>query len=280
MDQGNAHRQQVAGDSKKYVWEEDGLLPNEGSITVEIGGLPIKLDLRFPHERRYALGFLHALRNPQADIDRLLFQRYVRPGDIVLDAGANIGVSAADALACGASHVVCGEPEQSLGVRLRSLEERSQGRLTVWECAFGTQEGRAELQLSRAHNQGHTISQKMISLFPSLFDGTRQDVKITTVDHVLKDGGADIWKLDVEGAEADVIKGAQSALERFPPRTIFAELYDPFVDEVIDLLPAFQISRAALSRDDYSLQLLGQIGGPLAEEFCPTSPTYVFIRRK
>jgi FkbM family methyltransferase len=265
---------------KKYVWEEDSLLPNEGSITVEIGGLPIALDLRFPHERRYALGFLYSLRNPQADIDRLLFERYIRPGDIVLDAGANIGVSAAEALACGASHIVCAEPEQSLAVRLKSLEERSQGRLTVWECAFGSEEGCAQLLVSRTHNQGHTISQKMISLFPSLFDDTRQQVKVTTVDHVLEAGGSDIWKLDVEGAEADVIKGAQKTLERFPPRTIFAELYDPFVDEVVDLLPAFQINRAALTRDDYSLQLLAQIGGPLAGEFCPTSPTYVFIRRE
>jgi hypothetical protein len=120
----------------------------------------------------------------------------------------------------------------------------------------------------------------MISFFPNLFDGSLQRVIVTTLDRVLDDRRSDIWKLDVEGAEADVIKGAQLTLERCPPRAIFAELYDPFLKEVVDLLlPAFHVRRAALTRDDYTLHLLEQIGGPLAEAFCPTSPMYVFVRR-
>ena len=271
-----AKKSQSSG--KQYVWDAEGLVPSTGEITVTVGDLQLTLDLRFPHERRYALGFLFDLRNPQADIDRQLFQACIHVGDVVLDAGANIGVTAAEALACGAGHVICVEPERSLAKRLKALASFSSGRISVWDCALGAREGLAELLLSRTHNQGHTISTTMTSLFPDLFDDQHQTVHVSTADSILLDRPADLWKLDVEGLEADVIEGARQTLERSPPRTILAELYDPFVDNVINLLPGYQVRRAALAKGNYGLQFLDQIGGTLPDEYCPTSPTYVFTR--
>lgn len=262
----------------QYVWDAEGLVPSTGEVIVTIGDLQLAFDLRFLHERRYALGFLFNLRNPQADIDRQLFQTYVQAGDVVLDAGANIGVTAAEALACGAGHVICVEPERSLVRRLKALKSISSARISVWDCALGACEGAAELLLSRTHNQGHTISTTMTSLFPDLFDDQHQTVQVSTADHILLYKPSDLWKLDVEGLEADVIKGAQRTLESSPPRAIFAELYDPFVDNVINLLSGYQVRRAALAKGDYKLRFLDQVGGTLPDEFCPTSPTYVFTR--
>ena len=263
----------------QYVRDSDSLLPGEGEVEVTIADLSLTLNLRFPHERRYALALLHGLRNPQADIDREFFQKYVRHGDVVLDAGANIGITAAYALAFGARHVICVEPEHMLAARLSALESRSPDRISVRHCALGARTGFAELLVSQRHNQGHTISLRMASIFPALFNGTLQRVEVKTVDLILADRPSDIWKLDVEGAEADVIRGARQTLERSPPRTILAEIYDPFLDEFVDQLPQFQIRRAALTKADYVLQLLDQIGGSLPDEFCQTSPTYVFTRR-
>jgi FkbM family methyltransferase len=262
----------------QYVWDGDNLLPSAGELDIAIGDLSLTLDLRFPHERRYALGLLHGLRNPQADIDRALFQNYVRPGDVILDAGANIGVAAAEALACGASQVICIEPEKSVATRLSILKSRKPDRITMLNCALGAQVGQAELSVSQTHNQGHTLSPKMMSLFPSLFDGTLQTVEVKTIDGILVSRRADIWKIDVEGAEADVIRGGRQTLELSPPRTILVELYDPFVEEFAALLPQFQIKRAALTVADYTLQLIDQMGGVLTDEFCSTSPMYVFTR--
>jgi FkbM family methyltransferase len=264
--------------SVKYVSEAEDLISATGEVTVTIGDLQLTLDMRFPHERRYALGFQFGLRNPQADIDRQLFRAYVQAGDVVLDAGANVGVTAAEALACGAGHVICVEPERSLVRRLRALASVSSCRISVWDCALGAQEGFAKLFLSRTHNQGHTITPKMTSLFPDLFDDQHQTVRISTADNILLDRPPDLWKLDVEGLEADVIKGARRTLERSPPRAILAEIYDPFVSEVIDLLPRYRVRRAALAKVNYGLKFLDQIGGTLSDEFCPTSPTYVFMR--
>src|SRR5262245_12795277 len=129
--------------TSQYVWDNDNLLPGDGEVQVTIGDLSLTLDLRFPHERRYALALLHDLRNPQADIDRQLFQKYGRHGDVVLDAGANVGITAAEALACGASHVICVEPEHTLAARLNTLESLAQHRMSVWHCALGAQTGSA-----------------------------------------------------------------------------------------------------------------------------------------
>jgi FkbM family methyltransferase len=230
------------------------------------------------HEKRYALGLLFGFRNPQADIDSLLFRANIRPGDVILDAGANIGITAAEALACGASRVICVEPENSLIERLNLLKELCPNQMSILHCALGARDGFAELMLSETHNQGHTISPTMSSLFPGIFGSQTQRVQVSTIDLALFDTPADIWKLDIEGAEADTIRGARHTLERAPPRVIFAELYDPFAEEVIGLLPQYQVRRAALGKVDYSLHLLDQVGGVLPDNFCVTSPIYVFTR--
>jgi hypothetical protein len=68
----------------------------------------------------------------------------------------------------------------------------------------------------------------MASIFPSLFDGTMQRVAMRMVDVILAGRPSAVWKLDVEGAEADD-QGARDTLEHSPPRAIIAELYDPFM---------------------------------------------------
>jgi FkbM family methyltransferase len=266
-----------AGAATRYVWEVEGTLTG-GDATITIGDVEIRLDLAFIHERRYALGYLFGFRNPQADIDRLIFQETVRPRDVVLDAGANIGVTAAEALACGARHVVCAEPENGLADRLHSVAARYPGRFTICHCALGAYEGFVDLILSSTHNQGHTTSSEIRSQFPNIFGNQRQKVKLSTIDRVLATRSADVWKLDVEGAEADAIRGAKHVLTCSPPRVIIAELYDSFVSEVVNLLSEYRVRRAALGKDQYTLSFHDQIGGALPDEFCVTSPVYVFVR--
>ncbi|HEX6000670.1 MAG TPA: FkbM family methyltransferase, partial [Hyphomicrobiaceae bacterium] len=191
-----------------------------------------------------------------------------------------VGVAAADALACGAAHVICVEPEQVLASRLGSLSDRYRNRISVWPLALDIAEGMADLLLSEAHNQGHTMSTTMTELFPNIFSGRAQRVRTTTIDVVEANKVATVWKLDIEGMEANAIRGARRTLECAPPRIILAELYDPFVDEVVGLLPGYQVERAALTKSEYTLKLLPDIGGALPQEFCVTSPTYLFTKRE
>lgn len=250
------------------------LLRDEGEITVRRAGVRLTLDLRHPHERRYAACAVLSLAYPQLDIDSLLTRHVIRPGDAVLDLGANIGVTALEFLAAGASRVVCVEPVRALVERLEALDD---DRLTIIRGATGSRSGEIELTLSTAHNQGSSYSPGVMAMFPGVFgEGpVKETVPMVTVD--VLPANCDVWKLDVEGAEIDTLIGARKALAEYPPRAIIAEIFDPFLDEVRSMLqPTHPVQRrAAIRRDDYSLALI-EPDDFESEAYHQTSPMYLF----
>ncbi|WP_236669283.1 hypothetical protein [Burkholderia gladioli] len=82
--------------------EVEPLIREHGKASFEIGSIPITLELSHRHERYYAASLLLDIRYPQGDVDRALFRHFVKAGDQVLDAGANIGVTALELLEAGA----------------------------------------------------------------------------------------------------------------------------------------------------------------------------------
>lgn len=253
----------------------------EGEVHAVIGGITLHYDLRHPHERVYAASSVFDVADPQSDIDTLLFSRLVRTGDRVLDAGANIGHTAACLLACGAREVVAVEAEPSLYARLQRLDDR---RLLPVHAAITRAAGTVRLHLSRTHNQGATLSAEIRQLFPQVFDGDTAVVEVpaTTIDALYATyGGFDVWKLDIEGAEVDALTGAGDTLRQAPPRAIIAELYAPFFGPFMDALAATHphCYRAQIRTSDYGLQLTAAASSEDAAAGCyPTSPMYVVSR--
>lgn len=250
-------------------------------LTVHLAGHRLELDLSFKHERAYAAKLILNLRHPQTDLDEFLFKRFIRPGDTVLDAGANIGFTTAQMLSAGASRVVAVEPTPGPFERLRQLN----GDIVVaLNKALSSNAGKGSLILSRAHNQGSTLNPNMVTLFPSVFDGTSQttSVDLTTIDDIAREHGPfDVWKLDIEGAELAALSGATQTLRNAPPRVIIVELFPPFVEEFLLLATATHsfVYRASIRRDTYELVLVPwqtEIGA----EFYTASPMYVFTSEK
>ena len=176
---------------------------------VKIGDFPLELQLKNIHERRY-LDWINGKFYPQAEIDRQLFHRFIEPQDRVLDAGANIGMTALECLAEGAGHVLCIEPIPELAARIKKLESPN---LNVIQAAMSDRDGTLEIRRSVTHNQGSTYRPEVMAKFPQIFKGEAQmlSVPAVTIDGLLKSGRHPrftVWKLDVEGAEADVLKGA------------------------------------------------------------------------
>ena len=245
-------------------------LRTEGKITAMIGDVPITFDLRFTHERRYAASAVLHIKYPQKDIDTALYAYLLRTGDRVLDLGANIGLTALEALQLGAAHVTCVEPVSALAARIPV-----DPRISTICAAVFDYVGEADLTMSDHHNQGATLEADTISLFPREFSSRAVEiVKTIKIDGL---GIFDIWKIDVEGAEAAAIRGARNILDRSPPRVIIVEIYDNFLAETVELIiPSHPVvRRAGLTVDDYSLELVT----PSAfdqERYHPTSPMYVF----
>ena len=249
-----------------------------GWVSIEFGGIALRLNMAMPHERRYLLRHLFGCRYPQADIDTLLFKRYLRQGDVILDAGANIGVTAIEAMNLGAKSVICVEPEPTLASRLRDLNHPG---LTIHECALGDRDGDVELFLSTRHNQGHTIDPLICEQFQGLFDGSSVCIQLRTLESVIGDLYCDIWKLDVEGAEVDLVRASLGLIASRPPRVIISEIYGERLWSILELLsPRYECKRAFVRKDDYSLDLLSPNLLDYPENYHLTSPMFVFLDRQ
>lgn len=226
--------------------------PGEYLRTIEIAGCKLTLDLRFPQERAYYENSLFGL----VDAESLTLARFLRPGDIVLDAGANIGYTALHALSCGAAKVYAFEPAPELYERLASLPDE---RLHPYQTALSDRQGEAEMLLSQSHNQGHSLNPGFREDFPAVYgeQPVYCTVPLATLDSLFNDLRFDYMKIDVEGSEAALLRGARQILTRKPPRIMQIESYDRYFPAVHEQAAQHfkHVRRAALAYETMSLKL-------------------------
>lgn len=153
----------------------------------------------------------------------------VKPGDIALDCGANVGVWTRVALDHGAKLVVGFEPapENIESYRRNFKDEIAAGRVVL--VPKGVWDKDDFLVLKRDPHNSAADS------FVMLADGS-QGVKapLTTIDKVvteLKLARVDYIKMDIEGAETRALAGAHDTLATFHPRLSIAAEHMP-TDEV------------------------------------------------
>jgi FkbM family methyltransferase len=153
---------------------------------------------------------------------RLLIERLVRPGDVVVDVGAHLGLHtlAAGRALRGRGRVHAFEPFEPSVRRLRQsvLINGLADVVEVHEAAAYSHAGTEPLHLGSV--SGHH------SLFP-LSDASGDetvDVSLVRLDDVLAgDGPVSLMKIDVEGAELEAIEGARAILERSPEVGVIVE---------------------------------------------------------
>jgi FkbM family methyltransferase len=135
------------------------------------------------------------------------FARTVRPGDVVFDLGANAGFYTllSAKLAGPTGRVVAFEPvPRNLGYLRRHLAINGCENVTVVAAAVADRLGRARFHDGPAHTVG------------ALTDDGEYEVDVTTLDDVA--GVAPkVIKIDVEGAEAAVLRGARRVLREARP---------------------------------------------------------------
>ncbi len=146
-------------------------------------------------------------------VSELLF-RLIRPGDLVVDAGANIGYMSVLAATAGA-HVIAFEPNPALVPILRQ-NLGTQGE--VRPIALGARCHTALLipPDPSAHNNG-------LGRLGSETESGSISVPVDTFDSQLRGRSVAILKLDVEGAEHAVLEGAANALKEGRLRHIIFE---------------------------------------------------------
>jgi FkbM family methyltransferase len=146
----------------------------------------------------------------------VLFQQIVRPGSVVLEAGANIGpLTVPVARAAGPTgRVVAYEPQPTLAALLRrNLAANGLAAVEVREAALGSAPGTLHLpplDYRKALNFGG------VSLSGRADAADAVAVPVETID-ALALPRLDLLKIDVEGMETAVLGGAVETIRRLQP---------------------------------------------------------------
>lgn len=141
-----------------------------------------------------------------------LLSKLLKPDDVALDVGANLGVYSY-LLSTICARTIGFEPNATLA---KILERLRLPRLEIVNAAVSSSVGVAELVVPKSRS-GHVLA----SLHPRLRreNGDQVDVfnvKTVTIDS-LQLSKVDFIKIDVEGFEDDVIKGAELVLDTHKP---------------------------------------------------------------
>jgi FkbM family methyltransferase len=146
-----------------------------------------------------------------------IYQPFIHPGDLCFDIGAHLGDRVRAFSKLGA-RVVALEPQPSLMRWLRRWYGR-RPQVTLLEQAVGAQAGTATLWISRLTPTVSTLSSKWLESvrhsprFAGIDWNEQVQVKVTTLDDLIAEYGKPAFcKIDVEGAELDVLHGLSQAI--------------------------------------------------------------------
>ena len=166
-------------------------------------------------------------------------QRYVKPGHVVWDIGANVGLfSLAAASRAGPSgRVVSVEPDAGVAnLLLRSVAVPNDARAPVQVlcAAVGQHLGIGELHIAkRSRSSSFTVGQG--STTTGGVSEIRSVITITLDWLLCHFPPPHVLKIDVEGAEVEVLRGAEQVLTQECP-VILCEVFRPNVEVVTSLL--------------------------------------------
>jgi len=149
-------------------------------------------------------------------------KRFLRPGGVFIDAGANIGYLSAIAMGLvgkeGEVHAF--EPVPECADRLRRLSQSNPGyRLFVRPFALGDRSGKIRIDICAAGKIGWNTA------VPNFMDesgrGQTIEVEIVRLDSYLEEhrlGQVSLIKIDCEGYEYPILKGLEGFFRKNPAR--------------------------------------------------------------
>jgi FkbM family methyltransferase len=196
-------------------------------------------------DRSYASVLLAGEYEPETSA---ALRRFAVPGSFAIDVGANQGWLALLMGKCvgPAGAVWAFEPTPTIVPTLReNLARNPDAPVRVFECAVGSEEGKTEINvfagLPSVHASGATLGRS---------DATTYTVPLATLDSFRGDAPAPpaLVKIDVEGAELAVLRGARELLGDADRAVIVLEVNyetsEAFGYRPVDLLEELRRHRA------------------------------------
>lgn len=181
-------------------------------------------DIRFAVQSTYEIERIDDMAMEAEFIAQIV--NAVRPGDVFLDVGANIGIISLLVATRGAAggvivHSFEPEPRNAAELRRSIALNHLENRVILHELGLGDRTGEVGLHVSGPTGEGrHNI----LSARP----GSQQiSIQIDTADQVVARLGCapTMIKIDVEGAELLVLKGMSRVLQSRSVRDLFVEVH-------------------------------------------------------
>lgn len=172
------------------------------------------------------------------DLDRKITwicSKIVRPGDTVLDIGANIGMVTVwlSSLVGQKGKVHAFEPNPGLHKMLeKTLEHNGISNVRMHQVALGSQEGRLELRIPHGNRGSASLIRNQ-----NVANCDIAQVPITRLSEIIKKEGIEsirLIKIDVEGFEGEVLKGGGEIFNTIRPEAIVFELNGEIAGEIRD----------------------------------------------
>jgi FkbM family methyltransferase len=192
-------------------------------------------------------------------------ETHLKRGDVFYDVGANVGflsLLAAKSVGPG-GHVYCFEPQPSvLPLLTRNLEQNGYSNYDVIEAAVSDRPGRAKLELNVRGRSGEArlTSARAGHDTASLHTGHAVDVRVVTLDE-LDLPAARLVKIDVEGAESQVLRGMARVMREHQP-TLIIEIHDEQGSSVEAILSEAGYRAEVLNDDGMRHLMAYPIAGP------------------
>jgi FkbM family methyltransferase len=168
------------------------------------------IGIAYSHLIYYCLPFHHRALTQ-------IYDPFIRKNDLCFDIGAHLGDRTRAWISLGA-RIIAVEPHPGCMRRLRRWYGNNP-RVTLIEQAVGAQTGTASLWISRLTPSVSTLSRRWMEAVRESprFAGIRwkdlAPVTVTTLDALIVRFGTPVFcKIDVEGAEPDVLAGLSHAL--------------------------------------------------------------------
>jgi len=228
-------------------------VPKHGSVSARIFGYRMDLDVSDSIQRNTYLGSYE-----QGETSRIL--SYLRPGMTFIDVGANVGYYTAMASSIiGAGRVISYEPNPYAYQRLTEWARANQAtNITPICAALGGEEG----TITTYFEEGDTGT---TSLVPALArrKGNETVVNVRTLDSEAERLGIrriDVMKIDVEGYEPRVFKGASQLLEQGRIGAILCEFVAEWLSAAgssIGELGRTLASKGFVNRETYGTEMAG-----------------------
>ena len=182
-------------------------------------------------------------------------QNFLRPGEICLDIGSNVGYYALqEARLVGAQGMVFAiEPSrENIKMLKKNIEINGYRNIKTLRAAAGSENRLGHINLSQSSNR-HSFVEADLD-----FSGETEEVEIITIDSFLKDKPYPSFvRMDVEGYETEIIRGMKGVLAQHKPLKIFIELHCPLLQdgghELLETLGQAGFHISALLKEHFSM---------------------------